>query len=280
MATYNGLRCPHCGAPIRDSFLFCMECGEQIKRAPEVRQKQSDDRLYTSEQPDSLNVSNQAVERMEPYPGFDSQHVETSTYERREFSQTSYAPSYTAPYNTTPVDAQPMDGVPNESRDLTRGPSTSMRAIVQPTSNYESDVTDVYIPPQSKVGKAKSAAGLGFVPTPSRSALDDEETMVVQNNVYVLTSKDTNESYSLTLPCVVGRSRNASDVKVSTRASVSRRHARIYMVAGTIMIQDMATTNGTYVDGVAVSNDAGTQLVNGCTVRLGDEDYTFELRGR
>lgn len=275
MAMTNVLRCPHCGMPIRDSFRFCMECGEPVNQEPEVRKKQNVERPYVQDGPNLQEAPNQSARNAQLYSSGDARPTTHSVYERRELYQ---APNELAAHDVVPARVQSTNSISNVRQVDSATPSMGLHMITQPAVDYESDVTEVYISPESKVGRARSVSGLGSMPIPSRSALDDEQTMVVQQDNYVLTSKDSNESYTLVLPCIIGRSRNASDVKVSTRASVSRRHARIFVSAGNIMIQDLGTTNGTYVNGAPVSNGAEMQLKDGCTVRLGDEDYLFELR--
>jgi hypothetical protein len=225
--------------------------------------------------PNVQETPNQSAGNAQLYSGGEVQATMHSVHEHYEICQ---APNERATHDVAPVGVQSANSMSDVRQADSVTPSSGLHVIAQPTGDYESDVTDVYISPESKVGQARSVSGLGSMPISSRLALDDEQTMVVQQNNYVLTSKDSNESYPLVLPCIIGRSRNASDIKVSTRASVSRKHARISVSAGSIMIQDLGTTNGTYVNGVPVSNGAGMQLMDGCTVRLGDEDYIFEMR--
>ncbi len=52
-------------------------------------------------------------------------------------------------------------------------------------------------------------------------------------------------------------------------STVSRRHARIKVASGEATIEDLASTNGTHVDGVRI--EAPTQLTPGAEILLGSE---------
>jgi hypothetical protein len=68
---------------------------------------------------------------------------------------------------------------------------------------------------------------------------------------------------------VVGRAPDLCPLVVS-HATVSRRHARLTRAGKTLQIEDLGSTNGTAVDGKALSAGAPVSLKVGSTVRLGD----------
>jgi DNA-binding winged helix-turn-helix (wHTH) protein len=74
------------------------------------------------------------------------------------------------------------------------------------------------------------------------------------------------------LPLADGEHIAGRDVECSLvidATTVSRRHARITVVAGTATIEDLGSTNGTHVNGTRIS--APTRLVLGNEVALGTE---------
>ncbi|MHB0976848.1 MAG: FHA domain-containing protein [Candidatus Aquicultorales bacterium] len=66
---------------------------------------------------------------------------------------------------------------------------------------------------------------------------------------------------------VIGRSTD-SDLVVADETA-SRRHAEIYVSEGKWMIRDLASTNGTFVNGVEITESV---LEEGDTVRVGETD--------
>jgi hypothetical protein len=72
---------------------------------------------------------------------------------------------------------------------------------------------------------------------------------------------------------IVGRARDA-DFRVDD-PNVSRRHAAIFWSNGSVMIEDLGSTNGTMVNGYPVSN---TVLSSGDVVVMGDCRITVETR--
>ena len=64
----------------------------------------------------------------------------------------------------------------------------------------------------------------------------------------------------------VGRS-SQNDLAIPD-SMLSRRHCRIYPEGGRLMVSDLATVNGTFVDGVQIEQDA--ELRPGARLRIGD----------
>jgi DNA-binding winged helix-turn-helix (wHTH) protein len=58
--------------------------------------------------------------------------------------------------------------------------------------------------------------------------------------------------------------------------TVSRRHARITVNRGTILIEDLGSTNGTHVNGVRISSP--TPLTEGARIELGSESLQLHQR--
>jgi hypothetical protein len=71
---------------------------------------------------------------------------------------------------------------------------------------------------------------------------------------------------------IIGRA-HASDVVVA-RPEVSRQHALLWREAGSAWVQDLGSTNGTYIDGRRV--DGPAPLTPGCTVTFAAATFTFE----
>jgi DNA-binding winged helix-turn-helix (wHTH) protein len=81
------------------------------------------------------------------------------------------------------------------------------------------------------------------------------------------------------LPLADGEHIAGRDVECSLvidATTVSRRHARITVVAGTATIEDLDSTNGTHVNGTRIS--APTRLVLGNEVALGTELLQVRMR--
>ena len=55
----------------------------------------------------------------------------------------------------------------------------------------------------------------------------------------------------------------------------SRRHAAIRVIAGTVVIEDLGSTNGTFVDGRRI--ETATELVGGETIQLGQSTFEVEV---
>ena len=75
---------------------------------------------------------------------------------------------------------------------------------------------------------------------------------------------------------VLGRSpRNAA--YIIEHAKVGREHARLYVKEGTLFVQDLSSTNGTWVDGQKVEAKESAKLSNGATLELGPVRFRVQL---
>ena len=74
---------------------------------------------------------------------------------------------------------------------------------------------------------------------------------------------------------IIGRLASSVDVVIEND-EISRRHARVFLDEGRVMIEDLGSTNGTKADGLVLPVNVPTLLKNGCTVRLGP--LCFDIR--
>ncbi len=77
---------------------------------------------------------------------------------------------------------------------------------------------------------------------------------------------------------VVGRSPAASTFVIN-HEQVSRQHFRLSLVAQQVIIEDLGSTNGTSLDGVAVEAGKPTPVRDGNRLGLGDLELTLHLDG-
>src|SRR5262252_3125112 len=70
----------------------------------------------------------------------------------------------------------------------------------------------------------------------------------------------------------IGRSPDQTLVILDT--SVSRRHARISIVSGEVLAEDLGSTNGTFVNGVRLN--APCKVDHGSAIKVGDQLLRYE----
>lgn len=77
---------------------------------------------------------------------------------------------------------------------------------------------------------------------------------------------------------VIGKSTEQADYGIQGNAGISRRHVCIKQTSDGYYIQDLKTTNGTYVDGSRVSWDKDVKLLDGSIIRMADEEFEFRIQ--
>jgi len=124
---------------------------------------------------------------------------------------------------------------------------------------------DVRLPQESMILAPQQAAGL--VPQPVGREL---------GRLVVLASPtlDGGDSFWLdSHPLTVGRARN-NDVSLPEDEYASGRHARFEPRRDGIWIEDIGSTNGTFVNGIRLTRER--RLTPGDVVRIGETDLRFE----
>ena len=77
------------------------------------------------------------------------------------------------------------------------------------------------------------------------------------------------------LPCVFGKLENCADI-VLKDSSVSRMHARIFEEEGELYLQDLNSTNGSYINNLALESNETVKLKVGDEIAFGNVRYIYE----
>jgi FHA domain-containing protein len=126
---------------------------------------------------------------------------------------------------------------------------------------------DLRLPQESMILAPQQAAAAGLLPQPQAQEMGHLVVLTSpsldQGDVYTL------DSHSLTM----GRGAN-NDVPIPTDEYASGRHARFEPRRDGVWIEDIGSTNGTFVNGIRLTRER--KLVAGDVVRIGETDLRFE----
>ena len=75
---------------------------------------------------------------------------------------------------------------------------------------------------------------------------------------------------------IIGRSKTACQIILDYDQSVSGRHCEIYTMGSKLMIKDLQSSNGTFINGNRIFSD--TELVSGNIITLGRLEMRFEFQ--
>lgn len=126
---------------------------------------------------------------------------------------------------------------------------------------------DLRLPQESMILAPQQAAAAGLVPQPVARRL---------GRLVVLASPALDQGETVTLdshPLTVGRAAN-NDLPLPEDEFASSRHARFEPRRDGIYLEDIGSTNGTFVNGIRVTRDR--KLAPGDVVRIGETDMRFE----
>ena len=77
------------------------------------------------------------------------------------------------------------------------------------------------------------------------------------------------------LPCVFGKMKDCADVVLQDK-SVSRMHARIFQKEDDLYLEDLNSTNGTYLNGIALESNEIIKIKVGDEIGFGNLRYIYE----
>jgi hypothetical protein len=124
---------------------------------------------------------------------------------------------------------------------------------------------DLRLPQESMILAPQQAAGL--LPQPSAQELG-------RLDVVKSPALEDGEVYTLdSAPLTVGRAAN-NDIAVSGDEYASTRHARFEPRRDGVYVEDIGSTNGTFVNGIRLTRER--KLTPGDIVRIGETDLRFE----
>jgi len=126
---------------------------------------------------------------------------------------------------------------------------------------------DLRLPQESMILAPQQAAAAGLVPQPAAREL---------GRLVVLASPALDGGELIALdshPLTVGRGNN-NDVALPEDEYASGRHARFEPRRDGIWIEDIGSTNGTFVNGIRLTRER--KLTPGDVVRIGETDLRFE----
>lgn len=93
-----------------------------------------------------------------------------------------------------------------------------------------------------------------------------------------LMRKKNNEKISLNKPVFrVGKERSYVDYFIGDNTAISRSHANFITRDGKYFVVDTNSTNHTFVNGAMIQSNVETEITNGDTIRLANEDFELKL---
>ena len=115
-----------------------------------------------------------------------------------------------------------------------------------------------------------------FVLAPSGGGLHASRPSLHSGRLVVVSSSDLNEGEDFELnsaQLTIGRG-NQNDIAIATDEYASARHARFEPRQDGVWVQDLGSTNGTYLNGTRLERPR--RLSRGDVVRVGETDLRFE----
>jgi hypothetical protein len=123
------------------------------------------------------------------------------------------------------------------------------------------------------------------VPPPSEPVPSDATAVAAEGSINLSGKATTGEPFSLTVRLsqlrmkpeglVIGRKRDTADL-VLAHVSVSRRHALLKSSDGRLIVADLGSTNGTFVNDRPALAERPGELVRGAVLRLGEVELQVE----
>jgi hypothetical protein len=134
---------------------------------------------------------------------------------------------------------------------------------------------------RSQLPGGYGATGAGYAPTPDATGLQSASALgrsdIARRTPRLVVARasghDPGMIYDLDGNLVLGRGDHA-EIRLEDPFA-SSRHARIYVQAGTLVLEDLHSTNGTYLNEELL--DTPRPLHPGDHLRIGESEFVFEV---
>ena len=120
------------------------------------------------------------------------------------------------------------------------------------------------------------------MPVKEMDSIDEEATVLLTSNVHstgiLLRSTDIENPVTIIpngFPCIIGKSGKSSDYKLEEQF-ISRVHARIYEEMNGYYIEDLNSSNGTFVNGEKLKPHTQVMFQLGDIIMLADMEFVVE----
>lgn len=102
-------------------------------------------------------------------------------------------------------------------------------------------------------------------------------SIVPKSSKPLIMLENINESYSITsIPCILGSSPSLSNCQIN-KSTIDSEHCTIATIEDQVVIRDMKSTRGTYVNGERLTANRYSPLLSGSILQLGNEEYRVTL---
>lgn len=74
----------------------------------------------------------------------------------------------------------------------------------------------------------------------------------------------------------IGKRERSVDVCIRSNPALSREHCAIRLLSGVYYLEDLNSSNGTYLNGEMIAPGKMVRLSDGCKIRMADEEFVFQ----
>ena len=232
-------KCPVCGYENEDDALFCIKCGAQ--------------------KPSQTVVPPQPIQQAQPTPSVPPQTPESTPVQTQPTEPQQAlppAPQPTLPQaQTPPVPPQPPTPQPVEPQ---QAQSAIQQPPPQPPQTYQPSIAQQAVTAQAVVQQPVAITGKYYI-------------LFIQTPYSGLINQKVPLNFDIFPSISIGRS--PENIIIVPDPEVSRRHAVISLENGELYIEDLNSTNGTYIyDGKLFQPIKGKQKIDANSIiKLGNQ---------
>ena len=169
--------------------------------------------------------------------------------------------------------------LPAEEKPWEKGEAVELPAEEKPWEKREA----VELPAEEKTWEKEKAPGIYEEDNDSQTVLlrddGDNETILLKKTYKIhaeLVRERTQEIFSITVEnCKLGKRALMTDICIRNNPTISREHCVIRFREGEYYIEDLNSSNYTYLNGIRVMPAHPEKLEHGDRIRMSDEEFIF-----
>jgi FOG: FHA domain len=142
------------------------------------------------------------------------------------------------------------------------------------------ETTGILLDEDEETGRLDEDEKTGRLNEEETGRLIEDEVTILKENVHYATLYRilTNETIEINKPVFrIGKEHSYSDYFVSNNDKVSRGHADIIVRNGKYFVKDLNSRNRTFINGQAIPVQQETEIFEGNSLRLANEEFIFHV---
>lgn len=273
--------CPSCGAICDDRYVFCINCGANLKSIAKEKSENSDaSQAEKSYKPEEKRANDTTQSFEDVINSDDASQTSKHSIHKNVIHRVHLGKVKTVAARVYASEKKEADNEENPEKEEKENSGdtaivdTSGAQDNNPSEKEKSDASDSGN--EEANGVYAETTLLGFTNFGETTVLDSSAVFGNTPNIVRLSTGE--KIYITKRNFLVGKSKSKVDYTVENNEVISRIHCEISTVGNDYYVIDRGSTNGTYLNGCRIQPQVAEKISDGDEIKLANEIFKFNVQ--